>query len=136
MKDKKVLIVEDSLIGRRLLSFLLKKWDLTTEECSNGKIALKKLGSEKFDLILMDIQMPEMNGYETAKQIRFGLRSSLPIIAITAHSSDAERKNIFLAGMNDHICKPIIEEDLFQLITKHLAQPIGGAPAEDQKSAQ
>jgi CheY-like chemotaxis protein len=136
MKNKKVLIVEDSLIGRRLLGFLLNKWGLIGVECANGKIALEKLRSEQFDLILMDIQMPELNGYETSKQIRFVLKSSLPIIAITAHSTDTERKNCFLAGINEYICKPIIEDDLHLLITKHLAKPITEGTNNEQRSSQ
>ena len=120
-KEKiKILVVEDNLLSRKLATFMLKNWGYRYDECPNGKEALENMKIHKYDLILMDIEMPEMNGYDTTKFIRKKLELGLPIIAMTAHSDPGEREKCLLAGMNDYIAKPIQEEELYNVVTNYL----------------
>lgn len=116
----KILVVEDNLLSRKLLGFILKNWGYKYDECSNGKLAIENIIIHNYDLILMDIQMPEMNGHETTIYIRKNLKLGLPIIAMTSHSNIEERENCLLSGMNDYIAKPINEEELYNLVTNYL----------------
>lgn len=116
----KILIIEDNLLSRKLAVFVLKAWGYRYDECANGKLAIENLKLHKYDLILMDIQMPEMNGYETTKYIRRTLELGLPIIAMTSRSNPGEREKCLTAGMNDYIAKPINEEELYNVITNYL----------------
>lgn len=121
LKEKiRLLVVEDNLLSRKLLGFLLQKWGYKFDECSNGKLAIENITIHKYDLILMDIQMPEANGYETAQYIRKNLKLGLPIIAMTSHTTEEERENCLLSGMNDFITKPINEVELYNMVTNYL----------------
>ncbi len=121
LKEKiNILVVEDNLLGRKLVGFLLKKWGFHYDVCANGKLALENLKLNKYDLILMDIQMPEMDGHETAKYIRNKLKLGLPIIAMTSHATEEERKRCLISGMVDYIAKPIEEEELYNLTVNYL----------------
>ena len=120
-KDKiNILVVEDNLLGRKLLSFLLKKWGFRFDAVANGKHAIENLKINTYDLILLDIQMPEMDGYETAKYIRKEMKLGLPIIAMTSQGSVEEREKCLSAEMNDFIAKPIEEEKLYNLTVNYL----------------
>ena len=119
-RNLKVLVVEDNLLNQKLAGFMLKDWNFDFDICSNGKLALEKLKTDTYDLILMDIQMPEMNGYDTTKFIRDYLKLSVPIIAMTAHALPGEREKCLSFGMTDYISKPIKETDLYNLITKYI----------------
>src|SRR5476651_1584185 len=91
LKEKiKILVVEDNLMSRKLAAFVLKNWGYKYDECANGNQALQNIKIHKYDLILMDIQMPELNGYDTTKYIRKKLELGLPIIAMTSHSDPGE----------------------------------------------
>lgn len=116
----KILVVEDNLLSRKLAAFVLKDWGYKYDECANGKLAIENLKLHKYDLILMDIQMPELNGYDTTRYIRKNLELGLPIIAMTSSSSPGEREKCLMAGMNDYIAKPIKEEELYNIITNYL----------------
>lgn len=116
----KLLVVEDNLLSRKFLGFMLKNWGYKFDECSNGKLAIENITIHKYDLILMDIQMPELNGHETTKYIRRTLKLGLPIIAMTSHSTEEEREKCLLSGMNDYMAKPIKEEELYNIITNYL----------------
>ena len=121
LKSKiKILIVEDNLLSRKLVGFMFTNWGYTFDECANGKLAIENIKLHKYDLILMDIQMPELNGYDTAKYIRKELKLGLPIIAMTSHSNPGERERCLLSGMNDYIAKPINEEELYNVVTNYL----------------
>ena len=121
LKNKiNILVVEDNLLGRKLIGFLLKKWGFRFDVCANGKLALENLKLNKYDLILMDIQMPEMDGHETSKYIREKLKLGLPIIAMTSHADEEERKKCLISGMVDYIAKPISEEELYNLTVNYL----------------
>jgi signal transduction histidine kinase/ActR/RegA family two-component response regulator len=121
IKNKiKILVVEDNIMNQKLAGFMLNDWGFDHDICGNGKLAIEKIKTNSYDLILMDIQMPEINGYETTKLIRTQLKIRTPIIAMTAHALPGEREKCLDCGMTDHISKPINETKLFNLITKHL----------------
>jgi len=98
ISDKRILVVEDNLLNQKLAGFMLKEWGFQFDLSSNGKLALEKLKSSTFDLILMDMQMPELNGYETTLCIRKELKLTLPIIAMTAHALPGEREKCLSFG--------------------------------------
>ncbi|MGZ3883850.1 MAG: ATP-binding protein [Bacteroidia bacterium] len=116
----RILIVEDNLLNQKLAGFLLKDWGFGYDIAPNGLIALEKMKASKFDLILMDIQMPEMNGYEATQSIRKEIDASIPILAMTAHALPGEKEKCLKYGMNDYIAKPVREAELLSLIKKHL----------------
>lgn len=121
LKEKiNILVVEDNLLGRKLIGFLLKKWGFHFDVCANGKLALENLKINKYDLVLMDVLMPEMDGHETAKYIRDKLKLGLPIIAMTSNATEDERKKCLISGMVDYIAKPIVEEELYNLTVNYL----------------
>ncbi|MCL9808777.1 PAS domain S-box protein [Flavobacterium luminosum] len=112
--EKKILVVEDNKINMLLARTLIKKLmpKATIIEAPNGKIAIERFNEFNPDLILLDIQMPVLNGYETAVEIR-QLNWDIPIIALTAGTVKGEREKCIDAGMNDYISKPI-DKDVFQ----------------------
>lgn len=117
----KILLVEDNPVNQTLALRLLEKRGCTVSIASNGKEALKSLEGESFDLILMDIEMPEMNGFETTKAIRNAEELSgahIPIIAMTAHAMTGDRERCLDAGMDGYVSKPVDSEELFSTIDK------------------
>ena len=123
-KHIKILIVEDNEINRQLVVDTIQMWqkniDIHTAE--DGLIAIKKVKNNKYDLVLMDIQMPRMDGFEATKYIRKTLKSNIPIIAMTAHALNHEAKNCLKAGMNDYISKPFDPQILYDEICKYTDQ--------------
>jgi len=113
-----ILIVDDNVMNQDLMANVLDYWGFTFEIASNGKEAVEYVKANHFDLILMDIQMPEMDGYSATVQIRKELKSEIPIIAMTAHAMSGEREKCITLGMNDYISKPVNEQELLQLIDK------------------
>ena len=116
MHSVKVLLVEDNLFNRKLMQGIFKEYDLTIDMAENGKSALERLLSADYDIILIDIEMPEMNGYETSRIIRNELKMHTPIIALTAHAMAGEREKCLQAGMNDYLTKPVNVNQLFEKI--------------------
>ena len=115
--DSSVLLVEDNLINQKIVILSLKKIVKNIEVANNGKEALDKFGTSKYDIILMDIQMPIMNGNVTTKKIReieSSTNSHTPIIAITANALLGDREECIAAGMDDYISKPFQIEVLIQ----------------------
>jgi len=113
-----ILIVEDNLLNQKLASFILKKIDCHAEIASNGLEALEMIGKQNYDLILMDIQMPVMDGIQASMAIRKELRLNIPIVALTANTFSEDVENCMNAGMNDHLGKPYKEEQLIQMVHK------------------
>ncbi|MFV0349941.1 MAG: response regulator [Halodesulfovibrio sp.] len=112
-----ILIAEDNIINQRVLSGILKHAKITTTIANNGLEALVLTRKHKFDAILMDIQMPELNGLETTKAIRAEqTNSSTPILAMTANAFPDDIKKSLEAGMNAHITKPVHEHALFNTL--------------------
>ncbi|SHM80795.1 hypothetical protein SAMN05216524_103483 [Mucilaginibacter sp. OK098] len=117
-----ILVVEDNLINQMLVIKVLKQRDFETDVAENGRIALDKYEKNDFDIILMDVQMPEMDGYEATQKIRElkTFKKSIPIIAMTAHTIKGEYERCLEMGMDDYISKPFDKKDLFEKIFKHL----------------
>jgi CheY-like chemotaxis protein len=109
---KKILIVEDTVLNQKLTSIILQNNGFEIALAENGKKAVEILGREKFDLILMDIQMPEMDGYQATCMVREVLKLKTPIIAMTAHALAGEKEKCFQEGINDYLAKPFSENDL------------------------
>ncbi|MGD9162982.1 MAG: response regulator, partial [Desulfobacteraceae bacterium] len=118
----KILVVEDNEFNRQVASELLQSIGLNVTLAENGKVALDLVQREEFHAILMDIQMPEMDGLTAARNIRkLGTKSStIPIIALTAHAMIGDREKSLAAGMNDHVTKPLDPEELFTTLMKWL----------------
>jgi CheY-like chemotaxis protein len=110
----RILLVEDNIINQQVAQEILAKANLHVETVNNGKEAVAAVTAKDFDAVLMDIQMPIMDGYEATKIIRQDLgKTDLPILAMTAHAVSEERDKCFEIGMNDHISKPISRHNLF-----------------------
>jgi signal transduction histidine kinase/CheY-like chemotaxis protein len=118
--DNKILVAEDNKTNQTLLKFMLQQWNLSYDLAENGKEVLEMLQDKKYDLILMDIQMPLMDGYEAATRVRKDLSITIPIIAMTAHVMPTEKQKCIDAGMNDYISKPIDEAIFVSLLEKYL----------------
>lgn len=114
----KILVAEDNIMNQHLIKHLLKTWGFEYDLVFNGVQAVDALKNQKYDLILMDIQMPEMDGHTATKAIRNELKSNIPIIAMTAHAMAGEQQKCINSGMNDYISKPIQEDALYNLIMK------------------
>lgn len=108
LKDIKILLVEDNELNQLLAIKVFAKWEKEIDIADNGKIAIEKIEKNDYDIILMDIQMPEMDGNEVTKYIRtnMGSKSNIPIIALTAHATLVEEKRSLESGMNDYLSKP------------------------------
>lgn len=116
----KILVVDDNEINRLVATTILNNYGALTEEASNGIEALEFLKGEMVDLVLMDIQMPVMNGYDAAKILRKEISATVPIIALTANAIKGDNMKCLEAGMNDYIAKPFKEEDLLKMIANML----------------
>lgn len=132
----KALVAEDNVTNQTLLKFILKQWNLEYDLVENGEKALQLIQKNKYDIVLMDIQMPVMDGYEAAKRIRkdFG---TIPIIAMTAHVLPTEREKCIKAGMNDYISKPLKEDEFLTMLKKYLPfNTINSKPTVQEKFVQ
>ncbi|PBJ05452.1 Autoinducer 2 sensor kinase/phosphatase LuxQ [Flavobacterium sp. ACN6] len=112
----KVLVVDDNAINQSLMKHILSQWNIDFEIASNGLEAVEYLRNKACDLVLMDLQMPQMDGYTAVQQIREVLQLDVPIIAMTAHALPGEGEKCLSRGMNEYISKPIKEDELFKLI--------------------
>lgn len=123
LKNLKILVVEDNPFNQILVTKILEQWQCEIDIADNGIIAINKVTNKKFDIVLMDIQLPEMDGYETTNFIRHKLdntKCNIPIIAMTAHAFTDEIQKCVNAGMNDYISKPFNENALYDKILKTL----------------
>lgn len=118
----KVLVVEDIALNQLLIKIILLDFGYDVTIASNGKIAIENLQENKYDLILMDLQMPEMNGFEATKHIRNVMNSNIPIIALTADVTSVDVEKCIAAGMNDYVSKPIDEKILYAKIITSLKE--------------
>jgi len=129
---RSILAAEDNEVNQSLLQHVFAQWGLPLELANNGAEAVEKLRGKKYDLVLMDIQMPVLDGYTAARKIRNDLKSDVPIIAMTAHAMPGEREKCMRYGMNDYIAKPIKQEQLRQLIGRYIrfVEPDAGGHSE------
>ncbi|GAA3997811.1 hypothetical protein GCM10022408_05710 [Hymenobacter fastidiosus] len=119
-KDVKILVVEDIALNQLLMRTLLEDFGFEMEVAGNGRIAVEKLRTTRYDIVLMDLQMPEMNGFEATEYIRTQLNLKVPIIALTADVTTVDVEKCKAVGMNDYISKPIDDKLLYSKIIKHL----------------
>ena len=122
LKGLQILLVEDNEVNRLYANSILDKWQCDVTEAENGYVAVEKVKTNDFDIILMDVQMPIMDGYEATKSIRKsieGPRSKTPIIALTANAIKGDIDKCLEAGMNDYLSKPFHPEALYKIISKY-----------------
>jgi signal transduction histidine kinase/DNA-binding response OmpR family regulator len=125
----KILVVDDNEMNRSLMEHLLSEWNLSFDMANNGNEALARLKQTDYDLVLMDIQMPEMDGYSATRKIRTELGLDVPVIAMTAHALAGEREKCLSSGMNEYISKPVNERELYELINR-FANDLSGSKHE------
>jgi len=116
IKNIKVLVVEDMALNQLLMKTLLDDFGFERDIAENGKIAIEKLQEKSYDIILMDLQMPEMNGFEATEYIRNTMHSNIPIIALTADVTTVDLAKCKAVGMNDYIAKPVDERLMYTKI--------------------
>jgi signal transduction histidine kinase/CheY-like chemotaxis protein len=123
LSGKRVLVVEDNPVNRRVAERMLDRLGITVQSAATGREALHLLQYQKFDLILMDCQMPEMDGYHTTAEIRRGETGArTPIVALTAHAMAGDREKCLRAGMDDYLSKPVDLERLRSILNQYLAK--------------
>ncbi|MFY7732366.1 MAG: ATP-binding protein [Bacteroidia bacterium] len=116
VKDIKVLVVEDIALNQLLMRTLLDDFGFECDIAANGKLAIEKLEHKEYDIILMDLQMPEMNGFEATDYIRKKMNLKIPIMALTADVTTVDLDKCKAVGMNDYVAKPIDEKILYNKI--------------------
>ena len=133
MVGTKVLLVEDTIMNQELATEILGSAGIKVVVASDGQQALDLIDTDSFDLVLMDVQMPVMGGYEATRRIReIPKFKGLPIIAMTAHAMAGAKEECLDAGMNDYVTKPIDTRELFSVMAKWLGQKAGGSFAESR----
>lgn len=118
IKNLNVLVAEDIELNQLLIKIILTDFGFKFDIVKNGKLAIEKLKDNQFDIVLMDLQMPEMNGFEATEHIRQEMKSKIPIIALTADVTTADVSKCQSFGMDDYISKPINESMLYSKIIK------------------
>jgi CheY-like chemotaxis protein len=119
-KNIKILIAEDNIINQKLAMKLMEKFGYKADAVANGEEAIRSLSMIPYNLVLMDVQMPEMDGYQATRIIRDPsskvINHDIPVIAMTAHAMSGDRKLCLDAGMDDYVAKPINPEELLKTI--------------------
>ncbi|NWJ49957.1 MAG: response regulator [Bacteroidetes bacterium] len=124
IKNIKVLVVEDIPLNQLLMKTILDEYGFERDVAENGLIAIEKLKEKSFDIVLMDLQMPEMNGFEATDYIRHTMNSNIPIIALTADVTTVDLAKCKSVGMNDYIAKPVDERLLYSKIVGLVKKPL------------
>ncbi len=130
LRGARILVAEDNEINQQVARELLEAAGMEVEVVGNGLEAMQAVGDHDYDLVLMDIQMPEMDGNEACRRIRadFGERGrALPVVAMTAHAMTEERERSSSAGMNDYLTKPVDPDALYQILSRWVKPKASGA---------
>ena len=127
------MVAEDIPLNQLLMKTLLDDFGFERDIAANGKIAIEKLQKKSYDIILMDLQMPEMNGFETTQYIRNTMNSKIPIIALTADVTTVDLAKCKAVGMNDYIAKPVDERLLYNKIVGLVKKPLPTKYIDPQK---
>lgn len=130
IKGIKVLVVEDIVLNQLLMRTLLDDFGFECEIADNGKIAIEKMQEQTYDLVLMDLQMPVMNGFEATQYIRNNMHLDIPIIALTADVTTADLSKCKEVGMNDYIAKPVDESILYSKMVGLVNKPLQAVEPE------
>ncbi|MDP1801596.1 MAG: response regulator [Bacteroidota bacterium] len=128
IENVRILLVEDNEINRLVAQNTFKYYNCIVDEAVNGLDALEKVKQNAYDIILMDIQMPEMDGLQATQKIRHELKNATPIVALTANAFKSEIEKCKMAGMNDYITKPFEETALIKLISRYTKKKVPGEP--------
>ena len=115
----RLLLAEDNPVNQKLAVTLLERWGHTVVKANNGREALEAVQRQPFDLVLMDVQMPEMDGFEATAAIREmekGTVTHIPIVAMTAHAMKGDREHCLEKGMDGYVSKPLQPAVLFDLL--------------------
>jgi two-component system sensor histidine kinase/response regulator len=131
-KDR-ILLAEDNLVNQKVAMRMLEKLDYRVDVVPNGRAAVTAWQAGKYDLILMDCQMPELDGYQATREIRKleEGKTHIPIVALTAHAMKGADQECRAAGMDDYLSKPIDKDTLDQCLERHLAAPIDSTSATE-----
>lgn len=124
IKDTKILVVEDMELNQLLMKTLLDDFGFECDITANGKLAIEKLRTKTYDIILMDLQMPEMDGFEATEYIRNTMKSQIPIIALTADVTTVDVEKCKAVGMNDYMAKPVDERLLYSKLIAFSKKPV------------
>ena len=133
-KELKILIVEDNDVNRMVVNIMMRDWNWKIDNASDGSVAIDMIEQNNYDLVLMDIEMPGMNGYKTTEHIRKNIsapKNGIPILAMTAHANTSEKDKCLNAGMNDYVSKPF---DAAELKTKIIALCTSDASEKNEKT--
>jgi signal transduction histidine kinase/CheY-like chemotaxis protein len=120
LSNIRVLVAEDNKMNQLLVKSILEKYQVETEIVENGEELLSVIRQKKFDLILMDVQMPKVDGITATRLLRNDFDATIPVIAMTAHVLPGEREKCIDAGMNDYLTKPLDEEEVITMLKKYL----------------
>ena len=137
IKGARILLAEDNLLNQQVATELLTEGGFVVDIAENGKVAVEMVEKQSYDVVLMDIQMPEMDGLAATREIRKDSKfNDLPILAMTASVMESDREAVEAAGMNDHVAKPIDPEELFKTLLKWIPARSGDIqspePAEEE----
>jgi CheY-like chemotaxis protein len=132
----RILLVEDNSVNQEVARAMLEQFGCSVEVAGNGFEALEATGRTRYDLVLMDCRMPEMDGFEATRRIRARETASttrtprLPIVALTAHVLESDRQSCLAAGMDDYLSKPFTRLQLERMLTRWLPAPMSPSPSE------
>lgn len=124
-RQLRILVAEDNLTNQKVIEYMLEPFDAEIEIVGNGRVALEAVSSSAYDMVLMDVQMPEMDGVTATRHIRKldGPGADTPIIALTANAMTGDREAYLQAGMSDYVPKPLDQHVLLRTIARAASVP-------------